>query len=646
MRYGIVLAGLLAASPGLAAFFQGGVGVGQGGGGGPVTAVSQNGQTFVAWPDQATGATGDKWRYEVYESASTLNSGNCTAGTKVGTLLPNNSAQLLGGNPDTGGQTYTQAHRQDATVETVALSLLGTPYPANTGVFARTIPSNRTINYCVMAVDNPANSGGNSPTFIGAVGPLSETAAAIQPIMLRQSTSRSATGSGSYTILGTPANMGVEINLHASQSGGGTCSNDSTLGDFWVMFGDPTMGPQDGIPSVYCALQIHSRSPNVLNVFYRETRWSTTYEGSMSIEPDHVAMGSIPSAQTQTAYSANSSGHMYPFDLKRLQRFWNWMPTQYTNLAANAWVLYGQSLGGWGTAQIALREDPTRFALCVAAMPRFMFYDDQTSGGWPTINTAPFAYSMGTNAAAITLPNNSTAWGGAGGWTDLPSAITNATGDLCPLLFSIGAADSFSKFANVKTAAAAFESAHQFHAFAWNGGTHSNGPTPMYALWKQWGGASGAPANHAWDYDSAWFKNNVSLPVFSNASFDDDPAVDTIGCQNCGWQWSNTADAAGHIAFSIQNNWMNLSPSTAQSGFEPIGPRHGPFTTATADITIGRRAQTWSLTPSVGTAHCTNTPNGGSPSTQALTADSHGLVTFVGAVVNSSGAGTMDCVTP
>src|SRR5215472_19310481 len=41
-----------------------------------VQATFQNGQTFVTWPDQATGSAGNNWRYSMYRSTSPLNSGN------------------------------------------------------------------------------------------------------------------------------------------------------------------------------------------------------------------------------------------------------------------------------------------------------------------------------------------------------------------------------------------------------------------------------------------------------------------------------------------------------------------------------------------------------------------------------------------
>lgn len=612
-----------------------------------VCATSQNGQTFITWTDQATGATGDTWRYKIYESTSPQNSGNCASGTLTATWVPNNSAQLMGGNPDTsGGVTYTQTHRQDASQEMMALSLAGSPLATYTGLWARTIPTNRTAYYCVIAFDNTFNSGGHSDTYLGTTGAVPEVVAAPQPIERRVGTNRTADPSHTLNPTGSPAGIAVEWDLHASQSTGGSCSNDSPYGDFWVFFGDKTMAYQDGLPTVMCVVQLHSRSPNVLNVFYRETRWTTNYENPYGIEWLHLWTGSIPSAETQAAYGANSSPHMYQFDVARLKWMWDWTKANY-NVGTNNWVLFGQSQGGWGTAEIGTRWYPSYFAMCNPSLGRWRYYDDAASSGWPTINsTTPFGANIGTNASAITFPDG-TVWGGTGGWTDLPTYIASATVDLCPMLMVNSKNDSFAKWANAVDAANAFQSGHQFYALAWNSDIHTSAPPPNHTLWKQFSAFSGGALNLAYAYDEAWFKTNVALPVFSNSSFNDDLSADAVGCHECGWQWTSTADTASHISFTYQNNWMALSPGTAGSGasLRPTGPQHGPFSTATTDLTLGRRAQNFN--PSGGTGvTCTNTPFGGSPAVQSLTANAQGDVTFIGAVVNTGGSNTIDCTVP
>ena len=85
-------------------------------GGSSVCASFKDGQTFVTWDDAATGASGNSYRYRVYRSTSPINSGNYTGATLIASYILNNSATLLGGNPEVAnGVTYTQAHRQDAT---------------------------------------------------------------------------------------------------------------------------------------------------------------------------------------------------------------------------------------------------------------------------------------------------------------------------------------------------------------------------------------------------------------------------------------------------------------------------------------------------------------------------------------------------
>ncbi len=613
-----------------------------------VCATTQNGQSFITWTDQATGATGDTWRYRVYESASAQNSGNCASGTLTHNWLANNSAQLLGGSPDVnGGTTYTQTHRQDVTGEMMGLSLAGAKFSPYTGLAVRTIPSNRTINYCVIAFNNTYNSGGHSDTYLGTTGSVVETAAPIQPILLRLSTARASGAPGIASITGSPAGMAVEYNLHASQSTGGSCSNSSIYGDFWVLFGDASMGYQDGIPTVFCVMQFHSRSPNTIAVFYRQTRWTPHYETPFSFEDTHNWVGSIPSVQTRTFFGGDTNPHTYPWDNLRLKYFWDFMKGQY-NVGTTNWVLYGDSLGSVGVLEFATRWYPTYFAMCAAAKPRFRFYDDASPSGWFTINSAyPFGANLGTVASAVTFPDG-TVWGGAGSYLDLPTYVASGPAiDLCPMLWASGRNDvSIGHWTNAIDMSNAYFTGKQFHSFVWNDGTHGDVATAMNAIWKQWGANSGGAQNKAWAYDEAWFNTNVAIPVFANSSFNDDPVTVPVGCRECGWQWAKTADTASHLAFTIQNNWMGNSPGTSGSGaaLQPTGPQSGPFTSATTNITLGRRAQSWNPSPGTGVT-CTNTPNAGAPAVQSLTADANGLVTFTGAITKPA-SGTMDCTIP
>jgi hypothetical protein len=81
---------------------------------GNVCAQFQSGQTFVTWTDMATGAAGDNWRYSRYRSTAPITSGNYGSATLIASLILNNSWQLIGANPNTGGASYSPANRRSA----------------------------------------------------------------------------------------------------------------------------------------------------------------------------------------------------------------------------------------------------------------------------------------------------------------------------------------------------------------------------------------------------------------------------------------------------------------------------------------------------------------------------------------------------
>src|SRR5262249_36240808 len=73
-------------------------------------------------------------------------------------------------------------------------------------------------------------------------------------------------------------------------------------------------------------------------------------------------------------------------------------------------------------------------------------------------------------------------------------------------------------------------------------------------------------------YNKSLFKLNTPYLATSNSSIDDNPGDgnkfanglfngDYNGCVNCGFTWNFTTDTAGALAFTVDNTWMDKTPT-------------------------------------------------------------------------------------
>jgi hypothetical protein len=198
-----------------------------------VCAQFQNGQTFITWPDVNTGAAGANDRYRIVRSTSPITSGNYGAATVIASYVPNNSGQLVNGDPaNSTDPPYTQSYRQDGTRPMVMLTDVtsgGTQLAPFTGLQVYTALATQNAYYAVIKTD----TSDANPVYLGSVGPIAESVGTPKPIKWAASGSR---GQSYGNITNPNTNTPVVLRLHQSNATGG-CSNISCIyGDYWAYF--------------------------------------------------------------------------------------------------------------------------------------------------------------------------------------------------------------------------------------------------------------------------------------------------------------------------------------------------------------------------------------------------------------------------
>lgn len=562
----------------------------------PVNAVFSDGQTFVTWPDQATGSAGNNWRYSMYRSTSPITSANCESGTLIASHIFNNSAQLFGGTPNGTGATFTQANRQNATGPMAILSFGGLALPTYSGLQVYTATATQNAYYCIEA--NPQPSG--SDVFLGSAGPMAETAATIPtPIKYADSLSRGQTY-GKINCSSSCGSIPTILVAHASEASGGP-PPDNQYGDYWEFFGTAADGYQDGRQTTFDVLEdgvggtTWPGQANALVISPRDTWWTT--DGSAGLETFHQGVGMTPNPLV------GSANEMYLSTANGYNQFLNFAISHYGANSNNIqWT--GQSMGAWGGANTGLHMTSPEMAGLWLFAPMWRM-DHRSNQAWAgdswsnvpfkaTLGTAPA--TMGANAAAINL-NTGPTWGGSGGYVDEPTFLAANPGTDLPFIdFAVSAQDGFALWSDEVAAINALETAHRGFVATWDQGGHNEA--------SQWGlmgeniNCNNAPAA-SFCYHMNTFQLNVPYLALSNSSIDDNWGTATVqpnglfdgdqtGCANCGFSWTIPTDSSGAFNFTISNGWMGLSPTltpttTISSNIPATGT--GTFTvTSTASL--------------------------------------------------------------
>jgi hypothetical protein len=466
--------------------------------------VHHDGQSFVSWRDRAEGADGAAFRYRLYRSDTPITDDAALEHAElIARGILNHSGQLFGG-------AFLPAQRLDATRPMAIVAEGESPLPAWSGLWVANTSDNGCAYFAVLATDAtdvPVES--IEPGVNATTGPVAETVAPRAPIKVYDSNSR-----GIYSpqtrVTGTP-NLPLVVFLHASMAGGGGAGD---YGDYFLYFGDRTMGFRDGMPGVFSVEETHS-GLQYLMMRNRDTIVSPS--GSGGFETHWFGYLAEPEWGGERL--------VYPFTDTRLDWMIRWVISRYAPNPERV-VVTGGSMGAWGTMTYGFRR-PELFAAVFPDRPRFR----QTS----------LLSIAGTITPTDPLPTGQT-------WTEHHDSIhfvRNHPGDLPFLGWNCGRQDGFATWAEQVEMVQALVEGHHGFAFAWNNGNHGDGGIPRAEI-ARW-----------YPYDR--FGRNESYPAFGNSSIDDDPGTgdpsegDLVGGINLGFDWSVPIDEVNRWSADISN---------------------------------------------------------------------------------------------
>ena len=450
----------------------------------------------------------------------------------------------------------------------VKLTDLGTPLAAYTGLALYTALATAAAYYAVVST----NTSDASPAYIGSAGPIAESVATPQPIKYADSLSRTDT----YGKILTPAGKPIVFTAHGSGNTGGPATY-SLWGDYWEWFLTAAQeGYQDGRPATMVVLQdngghIPSLS-NALEVTDRDTRWKPDgADGGM--EMYHIGEGLTPNPLVGPA------NRYYLTGCRQIARFLNWVPGHY-GADANAIHWRGQSMGGWGGTGCGLHLPTVGGPHLAAAWLMYPVWrhDRRSTANWPGAtwaSTMPFKATVRLRAnnarrdSIERLDGGRVGLGGSGGYADTPGYVAaNPGADIAPTFWTIGKYDPYPfSFLEQIEAAAAFDTAHVGHAFAWGTFAHESTALAEGAI-----NCDGYLADATGCYSKTLFKLNLPYIAFSSSSINDNSGTnvrqanglldgDYVGCIGCGFKWIVGTDTSGAFSFTVDNVWMDRSPT-------------------------------------------------------------------------------------
>jgi len=359
----------------------------------PVTdiqAIQHDGQTFVTWNDAATGSMGSNYRYNLYRSTTGPIKSLATA-TLVQQGIYNNSAQLIGPKP------YNQATRQNVTNPMSKIQNGGSAAALWSGVAVYTNLATAHAYYAVIThditqatADSPLVPGGNATT-----SSISESVAAIQPVMQIPGTDPSRqVGCSNCNITSASVGQPLWLKLHAS---GGVAS---AWGDYWAYWGNPNMGYQDGIQSMFTIYQdatgtaFSSGFSNQLILTPQDAVWAVGAGGnnpSADARSETYWYGLHSDINFPSAYKpvTDTGAYAFPFTKNKLSLILPWAIAHY-GADPNRIFAYGESMGGYGSSAWSLRQ-PNVFAGIFMTIPII--------GPWGKIPQLDYGAAQGTVSA-------------------------------------------------------------------------------------------------------------------------------------------------------------------------------------------------------------------------------------------------------
>jgi hypothetical protein len=547
-----------------------------------VCAIHKNGQTFITWPDVASGVSGAIYRYRVVTSTNPITSANWNLAQELGIYISNNSAQLFGGDFTLAQGNYFSAAYRTNTDNSITptytshpqtpLTDLGTPLPLYSGLFVHSVQAPNTSYYAVIAT----TQSNVFSSYLGSVGPISEVVATHKPIKIADSLNRST--SSSFGKITTLSGLPVVLRAHASGASSSCITQYCTTGDYLLYF----MGPdasnwQEGRPFTVDVGQDNAgHNPSLgtsLEYAHRDTEMDPLgTRGGM--ESFHSGLGLSPLSYV------GLPNRRYLGTANAIEQSLDDVLTRYQ---ANRNMVYwgGDSLGAIGGAMTAMhmkaKENPTlpRFAAVKFGSPAWRF-DQMSAAYWPGTGwatTEPFRATLGVapstlgNIANNVLLPNGEKFGGDGGYTDIPFYVTsNPQLDLPFTAWSTTKNDNV-PFPQQLSGDAAFRASRHGYAWVWTEGLHVATSPSMGIL-----SCDDDSPVAGLCYPKPLFQLHLPYVAFTNSSIDDDFGTATAtstgmldgdhqGCVNCGFHWNFLTETASTVHFTVSNNWMNRSPT-------------------------------------------------------------------------------------
>jgi hypothetical protein len=565
----------------------------------------QDGQTFVTWSDVNQDAAGDQDRYEVVRSTAPITEANYASATVIGTHILNNSAQSQAGNrtatragltesTDSEYSIHRPMYRADPDNPMLKLTDLGTEQPIFSGLMVHTAEGTENAYYAVSHF--PRLSPGTK-TFLGAVGPIAETVQPWRMYKQRDSTEPSRS-SIAGAITAPTAGKAAILQLHPA-NGSGTCNSiNCQYGDLWAGFMDKNSGHwQEGLPRYLTVAQLTSSIPGgSLTIKPTETISQST--GGLTFSGDAGMQGFWSGLGMSPLSYVGPANRRYLGTQFGLEKQLAWLVSNY-GLDENQIHHRGSSMGAMGIASTSRFTNPSIAAAWIL-QPVWKMYE-RSSVSWvgdavawttgsPFIAThnavtgvaTTAGSTLGTNAAQVLVPDG-TAWGGTGGYADLPTRILDLSQPFPPVFWGANQHDlSILGTAEISwgqqvEAMNAFQTARRAHGLAWTLGNHDTRPHGVLDCDESAANLAVCVPKESLRRDQAHF-------AFSNSSIDDDVGSATFdsnrvptdgvmsGCVNCGFRWTIATDTAGSFVGTVDNTWMHLQPTI------------NPTTTLTATI--------------------------------------------------------------
>lgn len=267
-----------------------------------------------------------------------------------------------------------------------------------------------------------------------------------------------------------------------------------------------------------------------------EFRFTITKGGTnlVNIKPlDRQERGT--SARMESHWSGWTHGdanEFVPFTERRLDAMLDWIDAAYPHLSRTKRVVSGGSMGAWGAMSYGMRR-PHRFAAIFASRPRLRYgystgevsVPDWESPGAKNYKVAVAPRMVGSSATVAQH-------------LDMIAYVSDHANEIPWLGWCVGRADGYMPWRDHLDMVAALRAAGRPFAFAWNGGDHSSGDI-MSRL-------------HA-SYGYGMFEIGRGVPLITNSSRDQDPAVDVEGGINLGFAWRDVTETADSWSCELSN---------------------------------------------------------------------------------------------